>query len=529
MSHRIRFPAVPVALALALSAGPVAANGRYPFANQLIVDPSDANRIVVRASFATLQSVDGGRTWSWICEGAVGYVSTEDPWLGVTSNGTVVAGSSQGLSLTTDRGCSWGFVGGELAKQHVVDLVVERNDPSHAISVTSTAGDGGFHNVLVETTDSAATWHLLGAPLPDELFIDTIEIAPSDPRRIYVSARSVAHGPVIERSDDRGASWSPIVPNWGTPVSAWIGAVDPSDPNRVYVRLKDSSAPLPGAMTMTEAVGTDRLGVIVFDDAGDASADAMLSSSYKDLFVSAGFKDPMTTGAPHGLVAFAISPDGKNVAVGGYDDNLHIIATDTGVDQKVMSAVAGHDAPYAIHPNCLTWTSAGIFACGLFSLDLFTIAFSPDQGATFHNLLEWDNGFCLLDCPAGTTTADKCPAEWETFTTKAMGIDVNCSNLDASTSVVDATMRPVADATSAMVDAAPADAATASPPADAEPVGAEGVLPAPAQNPSGCGCRVGKRRECEPADFGAWLAAMAAVACARKSSRRKRGGAVLRR
>jgi hypothetical protein len=62
------------------------------------------------------------------------------------------------------------------------------------------------------------------------------------------------------------------------------------------------------------------------------------TGTWKDLFASAGYT-AQSSYAPHGLVAFAISPDGKTLAVGGADDNLHLIAADTGTDRRLRHFV----------------------------------------------------------------------------------------------------------------------------------------------------------------------------------------------
>src|SRR5688572_9638427 len=65
------------------------ANGRYPAASQIVVDPNDPNHLVVAATFGFLDSRDGGRNFNWLCEQAVGVAGEEgfDIVLTVTGNG----------------------------------------------------------------------------------------------------------------------------------------------------------------------------------------------------------------------------------------------------------------------------------------------------------------------------------------------------------------------------------------------------------------------------------------------------------
>jgi len=93
-------------------ARPARANGRFPAASQLVVDPGDPAHIAVVATSGLLETFDGGVSWSLLCE--AGYFGTngEDAALGVTSNGTLLAGLGHGLSVAKDpRGCNWGSRG----------------------------------------------------------------------------------------------------------------------------------------------------------------------------------------------------------------------------------------------------------------------------------------------------------------------------------------------------------------------------------------------------------------------------------
>src|SRR6185503_7772783 len=80
------------------------ANGRFPNAQQLVVSPTNPDRLWLRATHGVLTSADRGKTWRWVCEEAVGYSGTRDPSIGVTATGAVLVGVS-GLSISRDDGC----------------------------------------------------------------------------------------------------------------------------------------------------------------------------------------------------------------------------------------------------------------------------------------------------------------------------------------------------------------------------------------------------------------------------------------
>src|SRR5687768_951087 len=75
--RRVCVAAVMAAAFTSFNAVPARANGRYPLADQIVVDPGNPEHVVARATFGLLDSSDGGKTFRWICERAVGYYGVE--------------------------------------------------------------------------------------------------------------------------------------------------------------------------------------------------------------------------------------------------------------------------------------------------------------------------------------------------------------------------------------------------------------------------------------------------------------------
>src|SRR5262245_12587583 len=92
---------------------PAAANGRFPAASSLIVDPHDSKTIYARTTFGLVATRDGGSSWRWICEKAIGFSGTEDPAYVVTPKGTLVGGTFSGVALSRDQGCNFAFSQGQ--------------------------------------------------------------------------------------------------------------------------------------------------------------------------------------------------------------------------------------------------------------------------------------------------------------------------------------------------------------------------------------------------------------------------------
>ena len=372
---RVRGWSFPIAISVTIAAGSAHANGRFPYANQLIVDPGNADRLVVRTTYGILQSFDAGKTWVWLCEKSVGYGGTLDPALGVTKNGTTIAGVFDGLSVTRDRGCSWTLSGSPLDKEYVIDVAVETIDASHAVALTSTGlGAGGFHVIVAASSDDGKTWSQAGVDLPTDCNSETLDVAPSKTDRIYVSGIvGTPRAGFIERSDDRGKSWTRLGVDLAGTKAPFIAAIDPIDADLLYVRLD----------------GDPEDHVLVSTDGG---------TSWKEIYKSTG-----------DLLGFALSPDGSKLAIGGPKDGLLVASRTDYVFKKVQSAVG--EAGKTLGPRCLTWTAGNLYVCASEYPDGFTIGVSNDEGKTFRALNHLSD-LSELKCAPGTSTASACPSLW---------------------------------------------------------------------------------------------------------------------
>ncbi len=343
-------------VALALVTGSARANGRFPAAAQLVVDPTDGARIVVRTTFGLLQSTDSGKTWRWICEQQVGFAGTFDPAI-VLHGGVLLAGLPDSISRTVDRGCTWSRAGAPVRNEYWIDLAAT----DRLIAVSSPIDPAlGFRALVVESRDLGATWTLTASPLPEDLAPATIDVAPSRPSRIYVSGV----GPfkrfaTVARSDDFGATFTESTFDMGAARAPYIAAVDPANADRVWLRLDGEEG--------------DRL--LLSTDGGVRFEE-----------VHAGTE----------LLGFALSPDGSRVAVGGPTDGLWIARTSDLAFARVS----------ATRVKCLTWTAAGLWACGDESADGFSVGLSRDDGKTFEPRLR----FVDLEPLACVKTA--CDSAW---------------------------------------------------------------------------------------------------------------------
>jgi MYXO-CTERM domain-containing protein len=340
-------------------------------------------------TFGSLVSHDRGKTWSWVCEKSIGSAGVEDPMYAFTPNGTVIATTFQGLSVSKDKECTFGFFGagtGDPLKGLVlVDLASRPNDRKGVVVLASaydTLDDAGnilFKSQLFETKDEAITFLPLtpdgggaGASVLDPSALGTtIDVAATDPERLYASAvRDPGTKPVglLLSSKDHGQSWTTVeVPLTEQERSIYIAGVDPKNADRLYVRTYSA---------------TDRPSrILVSDDAG---------KTFKQIFQGAA-----------SLPGFALSPDGSKIYIGGPLDGVQVAST----TDFAFTARAKFEV------GCLALSADGLWACSN-EKSGFVAGLSKDDGATFQAVLHFCDITGPLACPPGTPTNDLCSKDW---------------------------------------------------------------------------------------------------------------------
>ena len=387
-------------LACSLTLGSASANGRYPSAQLLVLDPSDPNRLWLRATYGLLTSADRGCTWHRICESAPNYFGSEDPMFGVTASGTVIGGTFRGLTATRDRGCNWSAQG-PMEGQFVVDLAVLPTDPRRAVAMVSSGRqDGTFANQVWRTTDAAATWAKLGPELDSSLLLMTLDAAPSAPNKIYVTAARYTSGDggallsegFLLRSDDDGATWSQrTVPGTSGSFDPWLSAIHPTDPNKIYVRLRGPDS------------GPD-----LVDNRVVYSADG--GETWREIFQ-----------ARADILGFALSPDGNRVLLGLGDSRTLGMVRPVNPDVLGIYAASAQNHQFVRtrpgHIGCLTWSPDGVYFCATeYPIDRgpgFELGLTTDEGVTARQVMHRASIEGMLQCSSSSVTTQVCEMdEW---------------------------------------------------------------------------------------------------------------------
>jgi hypothetical protein len=400
------------ALALTiLTTTPAAANGRFPATNQFAFSPVDTNLVVLRTTFGILISHDGGATWVWLCEGALGLssASQEDPPLGVTAGGSLVAGVSFALEVSPDLGCTWNVQGGPLTNKTIVDVAVRPDSPHSIVALQSAyeldAGPGGgrgYASQVFESVDDGATWSPVGSPLDSTVITTTIDVAATDPQRLYVSGHRLATeaGPATASlfvSTDRGAHWmeQPLPALDPGEAGVFIGAVDPTNADVVYLRSG-------------QALGTGSSRLFVTSNAGTSFQVAATLTGQ--------------------MLGFALSPDGKSVYIGGPSDGLLVAGSANVASGNAFSPV---DAGLVV--QCLAAHGSDLWACSTESGG-FIAGVSSNAGSSFTPKLHLVDVSTPIACTTPDAAGSQCSGEPFAQLCHVLG---SCPALDAGSDGAD--------------------------------------------------------------------------------------------
>jgi len=343
------------------------ANGRYPTADQLLVDPRDSQHLVLRTTFGILQSRDAGKRWTWICEAGVGFPpgSAVDPAVTILADGSIVAGYSRDLRISRADGCDWTSPFSNVVTENLIDVTLDPADPGRALFVCSTLASTRRSRILTVTIGSQLVSEL--AVLGDDLSPTTLEVAPSRPQRIYVTAIADDFSSLMLRSDDSGRSWERVhIEPLGT-LAAYIAAIDPTNPDRVYVRV---DGPTRDSLLVTRDAG------MTFDEVISIDGD---------------------------MQAFALSPDGKRVFVGGTSAGLYAADSESLAFAALKAKVRS--------PSCLRFaTPERLLVCAREATDGFTLGLLSEDGAVAP-LLRTD-ALVASACRSDESVGAACPSSW---------------------------------------------------------------------------------------------------------------------
>jgi len=424
------------------------ANGRLPGSTGLAIHPTDGQQLLLGLTYGLALSRDGGASWTWMCEEQIeGNGGDVDPAIVVTGDGTLVVLSltNGGVLVSGDHGCSFERARGPLQGNRGVDLTLDASQPGRVLVLMSTIVDTvdnrpRYRNLLAHSRDHGRSWEIL-AELPGDLSAETVEVAASDAKRIYVSGTASADPlqGIVERSDDGGLSWTRTtvrLPRGSG--SLFLSAIHPTDPDRLWFRVP-GLGDIYGVLPAKLFVSTD--GAVSFDQVADTR---------------------------YGMLGFALSPDGTRIAFGGPLDGLFVAPSDASAAPSKVSA---------LQVKCLRWHAKGLYVCAGEPTDPFSLGYASEPTQGFVPLWQRANT-CREACPAPSLLEATCREPWE----------VVAPLIAADTAVCDANvaMSDVASDAGSVAVGASLDGGGGATALDASPVVPEPTGAPPARSASGC-------------------------------------------
>jgi hypothetical protein len=332
-----------LAIACALPVSAAHANGRPPVTNGVFFGPNDPQSIYIRATFGLLISRDAGCSFRWVCEQAIGYGGTYDPKYAIAADGTIYATTFDGLRISRDGGCSFTTATAALpagAPGRIADLWVDALDLGPTGEVWVATAETGQANDVYRSTDGGATFASRGLSSP-VMFWKSVAVARSDAMRVYAAGYQLSPAPAahLRATTDGGQTWAEV-PLTGVAVGVTplvtIGALDPEDPQRLFLISAGSNGPegdrlyrsTDGGATFDEVLATTQsITNVVLRDAATVLV-VSGQGTFRSTDGGATFDSPATSpklaclgeGADGTLIGCAPNWDPDFMAVGRSDD-----------------------------------------------------------------------------------------------------------------------------------------------------------------------------------------------------------------
>ena len=164
-------------LGLAASAS---ANGRDPYTSTITFRSGNEQHIVAGMTFGVVLSKDGGTTWQWMCERAVGYGGMYDPDYVFTSSGAIFATTFDGLKVMRD-GCTFASTPPGMA-------FVSKVEPGPDGALYYAAADATSRDSRIyKSIDDGVSFPVSADPGMAGDWWSSLAVAPNNANRIYLT------------------------------------------------------------------------------------------------------------------------------------------------------------------------------------------------------------------------------------------------------------------------------------------------------------------------------------------------------
>jgi hypothetical protein len=361
----MRRPLLPSCLLLALLAlrpAPALAHAGLPETGNVTVRRGHPEDLFVGASFGAVVSRDNGQSWRWLCPEAMGYGTLLPSAFLWREDGALFTANGAVLLRSNDGGCSWQahpFFQG----LYPAVLASPPTEPSRLWVAT-----GRYNNVntLYRSDDGGESFTATSLRTTTAAF-NALRVAPSDPRRLYLSANSTTTMSLF-RSDDAGATWQELphtLAELSYPYDLLLLHVAPNDPDHLWARVSAG-----GRTHLLESLDGGRTlkAVLALDDfllSVETSADAS--------------------------TLWASTP-------------VHLYRSRQGAPLTPLTLPEGN--------ACAHREGDTLYVCGSPWVHDWALARSLDEGDTLEPLFSFEDIQGVLACPANTVAHGVCGARW---------------------------------------------------------------------------------------------------------------------
>jgi uncharacterized protein (TIGR03382 family) len=256
--------AVAAAVLMGLT-GPASANGRDPFTSSIHFRHGNDQHVIGGMTFGLTVSDDGGATWRWMCEAAVGYGGTYDPDYEFSASGAIFATTFDGLKVMRD-GCSFNATPPGMTFVSKVEIGPDGD-------VFFAAADPTDAKIL-RSSDDGVTFPQSADPGQPNDWWQSLIIAPSDATRVYIAGYRLDGGNpkqfLLFRSSDRAASFEAMTLTGITPVSPNstidLVGVSPTDPDTLYAHVTLESGTMGDSIYKSTDAGASWTKILTKED-----------------------------------------------------------------------------------------------------------------------------------------------------------------------------------------------------------------------------------------------------------------------
>jgi photosystem II stability/assembly factor-like uncharacterized protein len=191
----------------------------------ILIDPQDSERYLIALSGTSdaglFVSPDGGKTWT--ASKTLSGFTVRSLAASASEPGRFVAGTTQGVYLSTDAGNTWSRISDPMNLE-MLGITAVAIDPENPQVIYA-----GTTHLPWKTTDGGKTWESIHSGMINDSDVFSIFIDPRSPDRVFASACSG-----IYRSANRGDLWQKILGIPNTSRRTHVIRLDPSAPSTIY-------------------------------------------------------------------------------------------------------------------------------------------------------------------------------------------------------------------------------------------------------------------------------------------------------